>query len=707
MGVLAAITGAAGEQLNLLAGVRLSRVAQAAQVGDAELVLERTLGMDASGTVVVDNVTYRYSALRDGALGGLVVDSPQGALSGVQYAHRRNAVVTDATRSYSQLDWVRRALFVDTAEGPDLSTLGRMLGVLRRPELTGDTQYRQLIKAIAYSPRTTLYGLKQALDILVGAGNYSIIEDLENLPCTVIVAIGDTGFLTSIPWGKGFLSGDTATTLRDNAFAVPQPVLGLGAVHVQAAQFWADFSQDVPSSAVASPSSTQAAAPFAYVGADEAQVHQVPLATGSTGQKLGGSGYYHSDAALLLGAEATASWLCAVPDVTQLSATDGRRGALRLVTQRGLVGVGCVAQGGQVALGLCDLRPDAGSGALLQGVAATVAAQGVHELAVSVTRTGAVRLLVDGVQVQSLGAALATQENSAALAQGVDFGALGGVSGGAVALRAGLSAKSLRDYAALNATATTQSAQTLTLSYGVTPGDAGGFVTILDGGGAAATGGQARGAYPIATVLGNTVTLGPVALGAVDVAGSTLTSTAYHPPLRFPDDLGRTLTLSGSDLGNNMDVIVVSLIADDGAVLTDPTMPRQARCRAAGLAQPVTRAESGLSASAKPQLGTQVSASVVLNQPQLTLSGSTVAIAARTAAPFAQAAFAASTDNLLSAQVFEDVGAINHRLGDGPPPTYAIWPTYLADNQHFVETYLDDMLVAGVNLKVVSAEEYS
>lgn len=136
---------------------------------------------------------------------------------GVERDHTISAEVIDFTRNFSSIDIVRRSLLVDFAAGADLDVVGRNLGVLRPPPLSNDAVFREMIKALAYSPRGTVFALELILDALLGPGNYVIFEDLTlgsiNHTCTVFVLRTNDNELD--PEGKALLDGDEARPITD------------------------------------------------------------------------------------------------------------------------------------------------------------------------------------------------------------------------------------------------------------------------------------------------------------------------------------------------------------------------------------------------------------------------------------------------------------------------------------------------------------
>ena len=187
VGLLEGLTSAIGQELTRLGGLQSTRVQAGFPVtaGDTTIRVETTLGWESAGYFYLDSYLYKYT--------GITTNPTYGEFTGVSYfdevtyisgAAQDHAVLTeimDYTRAYSAVDKMRRSFLVDYAAGIDLDTLARNIGVLRQPELeTTDSIFRNIIKAIAYSPRGTMYIIELYLDALFGVGNYRIFEDMTN-----------------------------------------------------------------------------------------------------------------------------------------------------------------------------------------------------------------------------------------------------------------------------------------------------------------------------------------------------------------------------------------------------------------------------------------------------------------------------------------------------------------------------------------------
>lgn len=98
-------------------------------------------------------------------------------------------LVLDMSQNVSAVDLVRRGIFVDTAIGEDLDTIGRNLGLRKCPSIDQET-WRRIIKAVAYLPKTTIDAFDKALEALTNDSTaYEITERLLTHPYEIFVAI--------------------------------------------------------------------------------------------------------------------------------------------------------------------------------------------------------------------------------------------------------------------------------------------------------------------------------------------------------------------------------------------------------------------------------------------------------------------------------------------------------------------------------------
>lgn len=152
--------------------------------------LTTPLTADETGTINLET-TLRFGEVLDSAGDGQVIVGGEiiyatgrtdttftglsrGLMGSQRKFHPTGTLVYDFAQNRSAVDLVRRALLVRYAQGGDLTTVGRNLGLERCPNLTDD-QWRQVIELVAYMPRQPLLTFSQILDI-VYPGSYEVIR---------------------------------------------------------------------------------------------------------------------------------------------------------------------------------------------------------------------------------------------------------------------------------------------------------------------------------------------------------------------------------------------------------------------------------------------------------------------------------------------------------------------------------------------------
>ena len=125
-----------------------------------EALVETTHEFPAAGTIACRGELVNYTAAADGTISGLVRNDA------VRETYPRGEPVALWTRDVSDRDLARRALLVDTAEGPFLDVLGSNYGVPRFLDC-GDDTYRRLIRALAYQVgKGTRTAIEETLSVL-------------------------------------------------------------------------------------------------------------------------------------------------------------------------------------------------------------------------------------------------------------------------------------------------------------------------------------------------------------------------------------------------------------------------------------------------------------------------------------------------------------------------------------------------------------
>ena len=228
---LEGVTAATGGEDALIGGFRITRLTATATLGVTSIAVENVLDWPESGIIGIDNVKYAYGSRTNTTLDAITHVRYGVSGTGTLQQHFQRARVIDLDRSWSALDSVRQSMLVDYAEEDDLNAIGRNLGVLRFPFLESDDVFREIIKAVAYNPKGTIYGLELALDALIGAGNYEIYEDLISNPNTVYIRLLGSAVIDTQSQGKAFLSTvEYNLATSDTTVDIDEEVVDRGAV---------------------------------------------------------------------------------------------------------------------------------------------------------------------------------------------------------------------------------------------------------------------------------------------------------------------------------------------------------------------------------------------------------------------------------------------------------------------------------------------
>lgn len=102
--------------------------------------------------------------------------------------HPTGTLVYDLSRNATALDRVRRGLLVNFALGEDLDVIGRNLGLRKCVGLT-ESQWRDIIKAVAYLPKQTIDAFNAVLTAFLGSSGYTLDEHIITDPFKVFVQI--------------------------------------------------------------------------------------------------------------------------------------------------------------------------------------------------------------------------------------------------------------------------------------------------------------------------------------------------------------------------------------------------------------------------------------------------------------------------------------------------------------------------------------
>ena len=139
--------------------------------------VESTHRFPDSGSIAIDGIVYTYTSKTRTTFDGITyVGLNSTIVSGIKQNHQALTTVADNSQTIGEIYEKKNSLFVDTATGEDLTTLGTNLGVPRVSGFSDDELYRQVIQLVAYSRRGTRFLIQDFLTLVFGAGNFVYFE---------------------------------------------------------------------------------------------------------------------------------------------------------------------------------------------------------------------------------------------------------------------------------------------------------------------------------------------------------------------------------------------------------------------------------------------------------------------------------------------------------------------------------------------------
>ena len=670
------------------------------------LPVESALDWDDEGAVGVAGILYRYGSRTDYTLDEITHLLGGVSTPGVKKLHRVDSTVIELNRNKTALDLVRRALLVDYAEGDDLNNLGRNLGVDRLPFIGDDEVFREIIKALAYNPKGTVFGLELALRALVGDGNFEVFEDLITDPCTVFVKLSGAAITNDTSFGKAFLSGDEfQPAASDTSAVIDNPIaLGgsVGSVRWKNEAVFTDSRLSYPSADIITEYETDPGNPAWWLaGTGVSEGSDTTLAGDATEFTLPAPTdklVYRRDLRLQPESYLVAGALITVPTGAPVDASivsgmlldDGEQGCA--------VGI--------FAVGAATFQVGFVSGGSFIGSGLTLQRDTYYEITVKKSGRSDWELYVNGQLVETVGYTL-----SVATTGGYYF-EVGHLSVGASSNQLRMKhltvwVKTTTDYwsgrrtdGAVNVANPDQ--LNTTVPFFDLANDVGKLLTTKNSGITNPQGGNNNGSFYIASLISNQIAqlAGPSELGASTNTANpkriTLPTTGRQ--LQFPDDLGKEIVLTGSSLGNNGSYVIEKLLQDGtyldlGSLVT--VVPEKTNIVEVVAASLVTEANLGWQINpifaTEPNVEWEMSAAG-------DWTGTTINL--RQALPIpagsAHRVLAIVYSNVLSAQLLLDPFVVNQLIQEFPDLLFAYYPFYIADPLGFIRSYVNAITAAGV-----------
>ena len=691
------LTAAIGSVFSRYGGLRLSRLAVAALPGDGQLVLERASGLPLAGAVRLDGIVYNYTGIAGQTLTGIYATAGGTPAAGVQAAHIAGAQVADASGVSSYLDQVRNSYFVQTASGSDLAQLGRDAGVPQSPAVGSDAQLRAIIKALAFSPRGTIYGLTTALDALLGAGTYTLSEDPFGAPCAVVVNVpyNQTSAMTSS--GHAYMTAVSQQLPSSGSFLLPSYAVGAGRLRLRSEN--SDFSCRAVS-LLAAPDSdgsplfklVSGALTTISVGADNSQATQLVGCTAQVGctrtvRTLPDTSGSLSAYVRILAGEA-------------LNASNGL-GCAFLLQQSVTYVAGLTATSGGALLALRN----ATSGAAL-GTAAFVGNGVWCHVSLDYTPAG-VRLSLNG-QVIAFQASPSVAGNSSA-----GQVLIGQVGASTVAHQGAGCTLQIRDVSLYCSTPTDFGCGTGGLtrldsthcsytSYVLGPESVGRQVWIQNSSVTNPQGGTNNGAYTVLDQSLNAVNLGGPTFAGCQLTVANGTAVVSLPAsgnsLWWPQDLGKRLVIASSKLGNAGTYVIGDMFdALTGAALSTMQTKLPQRSRTVLLTQAPSASEAGLSVRLLPTFVVDSAMTLLTDSGTLVTTSSTQVRVAPRSLPRADVAYDVPYGSVPSASLMASA-ASRVTVQAGSPPVPSQYGFYLSSPFSILDGYSTDLTAAGIRL---------
>lgn len=679
-------------------------------------LVETTNEWPSVGTIALDGVVYSYAGKTSTSFTGITHEAGGATVAGSAMAHRDETTVTDISKQWSALDLLRRATLVNYAEGADLDAVGRNLGVDHVRLFTSDAQYRAVIKALAYNPRGTMFGLELALDALVGTGNYEIYEDLINFPNVVFILL-TAGYTGAASAGSTYLTGpewDDVAGAPVTDLVLSATPLAIEGVVLYAMDELFDFRNAKPSAVTYDyyPGVGAPAIAFRYLGAEAegTATTQVP-GLYTKFQNTAGAGdtvFYQMDGGI--GARITeasfveVNLLMYVPAAANRKAGEYDQASIKIYDGNYRISFGVDT----VNAGLYKTMV----GGFL-GTTFVFADDTWYDVTVRKYDNRYVELLVNGqfitrVDYESFNQATANHQ--------IEFGIQGAPNVGMsmYAKQIGIAHRTSTDYwnsRGLVGTVAAANPARFDANTGgniFIAGDVGKRVQLSN---SAITkvpsGGNNNGIWKIDSLVG-----GPpsdiVELVGDDKTGADILDFTNYPKritisdddeaFTFPDDLGQSIVLSGSTLGNNLTRTIEKLLEpgslSDLAADFDTGDQVTLKTNVCEVSVNLAATESNLDYHLVPTFENEAAAL----DWELSDSGSF----AGTAVTLRQAMWALSLimeiriSNVLTGQIQETSVVTNVASAPPPPHTYEIYPFYLSDPFGLVRAYIDAITAAGV-----------
>lgn len=249
MGILEATSNIIGEADNEIGGLYSTKLISIGNVSDTTINVESTLNWIYPGKLSIDGIVYEYLNIIGTTINGITYINEGASVNGLAKIHNIGSEVVNLNNNMNAIQLTRLSLLVDYAEKIYLDAIGKKYGVPRRPLYQNDEIYRAVIKAIAFAPRGTLYGIELALDALLGSSNYEIFEDLIRHPNEVFIKISNDYLLNDNTYGETYISENLYSLISGSFDTIVLPYEPIHVSHIKLKDLGEtfDFRNDIPS----------------------------------------------------------------------------------------------------------------------------------------------------------------------------------------------------------------------------------------------------------------------------------------------------------------------------------------------------------------------------------------------------------------------------------------------------------------------------
>ena len=575
VGPIEATLLAISRELDELGGYAMTRTTLVVSKGATVWPVESTLEFQSSGSFVARGTLYTYLSKTPVTLEGVQFTDGITVFNGAKIDLREEITITDFSRARTAID------LVNFAEGVDLVVVGSNLGVPRFPGVSDDDTYRAVIKALAYNPRGTIFGIETLLNALLGAGNFAIFEDLVSRPNEIFIELLGTALLNAEFAGKAFFHprvlrpADSATQVT---IAGAPPIITPYSVIFKDADHTSDFRTALPSAETLVEFPGDAGTPvWTFVGTSEGtNVTQQGTGIEDGSIRIDDIGViavvttYQHNARIQGESDALFGLLMSVSSSGTVDASAGLQWAAQMRDGERILAWGIVSNGGNYDLGFIT-----SAGAFISGAAATLTKDVIREIEIRKCGRNEVQLLIDGSIVQSI----AHSSFSATTDTDFRFGCFSTTTSGleADAKQTGYYARTPTDYWASRGTtgeafpaATTDKTFEDTTATPFLSGDVGKRVTIAGSAVSNPQSGNNNGIFEVDTFTSTSrVTLkgSDKTDGMVETATPTVFDANDINAFQFPDDLGKEIVISGAaNPANNGTFVITDLLSESDGI---------------------------------------------------------------------------------------------------------------------------------------------